>query len=228
MTKFEKKSFLEIMQLEQKELEKYYLELRKYNYEQNIPLKNIKLRNKIHNLLLSIVKLDRLLSKEKIVVIKDERINTNSPKIYACTHIGGKDIERSFEAIKDHCYLFFGDPGEVYRNYVGLLLHLNGVIYLETLKKLKQIDNFNIPVVALTADAMGGKFTKYIEVGFSDYLSKPINKEELKRVLYKCLNVTIETLEEKTIEEDSDVHRVIPITDKDIEMLNKLLKDETS
>ena len=44
---------------------------------------------------------------------------------------------------------------------------------------------------------MEGKSTKYIEVGFNDYLSKPINKEELKRVLDKCLNGTIETLEKK-------------------------------
>ena len=97
---------------------------------------------------------------------------------------------------------------------------------VETLKNLKEIDNFNTPVVALTADAMEGKSTKYIEVGFNDYLSKPINKEELKRVLNKCLNGNIEIEEEKTPEEDPHIHRVIPITDEDIEMLNRKLAED--
>ena len=96
---------------------------------------------------------------------------------------------------------------------------------VETLKKLKEIDEFNTPIVALTADAMEGKSTKYIEVGFNDYLSKPINKDELKRVLNKCLNGNI-GIEEKIPEEDPHIHRVIPITDEDIEMLNKKLAED--
>jgi len=54
---------------------------------------------------------------------------------------------------------------------------------VDTLKKLKQIEGFNIPVVALTADAMVGQSTKYKDVGFNDYLSKPLNNNELNRVL---------------------------------------------
>ena len=61
---------------------------------------------------------------------------------------------------------------------------LNG---LETFNKLKQIKNFNIPVVALTADAMIGQKEKYLNDGFDDYMSKPIQKEELNRVLRKFL-----------------------------------------
>lgn len=92
--------------------------------------------------------------------------------------------------------------------------------------KPKQIDNFNTPVVALTADAMEGKSTKYIEVGSNDYLSKSINEDELKRVSDKCLNVNIEIAEEKKPEEDPNIHRVIPITDEDIEILNKKLTED--
>ena len=58
---------------------------------------------------------------------------------------------------------------------------------VETFKKLKEIEGFNIPVVALTADAMSGVSNKYIEVGFNDYLSKPIDNNELNRVLNKFL-----------------------------------------
>ncbi len=72
---------------------------------------------------------------------------------------------------------------------------------VETLKKLKEIDGFNTPVVALTADAIQGKSNKYIEVGFSDYLSKPIDSEELKKVLSKYLNGTKELINNGILEE---------------------------
>ena len=58
----------------------------------------------------------------------------------------------------------------------------------ETLEELKQIPNFNIPVVVLTANAIEGMKEKYLEMGFDDYLAKPIIKDELKRVLQKYLN----------------------------------------
>ncbi len=53
----------------------------------------------------------------------------------------------------------------------------------ETLAKLKQINGFNIPVIALTANAIEGMKEEYLNLGFNDYLSKPIEKKELERVL---------------------------------------------
>lgn len=58
----------------------------------------------------------------------------------------------------------------------------------ETLKELKKISNFNTPVVALTANAIAGMKEKYLSDGFDDYISKPIDKKELERVLNKHLN----------------------------------------
>ena len=57
----------------------------------------------------------------------------------------------------------------------------------ETLVKLKEIDNFNIPVCALTANAITGMREEYLGKGFNDYLSKPMVKEELNRVIKKYL-----------------------------------------
>ncbi len=57
----------------------------------------------------------------------------------------------------------------------------------EVLENLKKIDNFNIPVVVLTADAIEGQKEKYLSMGFDDYISKPIDKLELNRVLEKFL-----------------------------------------
>lgn len=108
---------------------------------------------------------------------------------------------------------------------------------LETLKKLKEIDGFNIPVVALTADAVQGKSTKYIEAGFNDYLAKPIEKDELRRVLYTYLEESkenmhvikenieepinkIDMLKEKDIDVDSSLELL-----GDIETYNETLKD---
>ena len=95
----------------------------------------------------------------------------------------------------------------------------------ETLKKLKQIENFNTPVVALTADAIQGKSNKYLEVGFNDYLSKPIDKNELNKVLNKILN-NVEVEEQKK-EENPDIHKVTPITDEQIAELNRLFGEPT-
>lgn len=57
----------------------------------------------------------------------------------------------------------------------------------ETLNRLKQIPNFDIPVIALTANALSGEKEKYLEIGFNEYLAKPIEKIELEKVLSKFL-----------------------------------------
>ena len=57
----------------------------------------------------------------------------------------------------------------------------------ETLQKLKEIETFSTPVVALTANAITGMKEEYINRGFNDYLSKPIIKEDLNRVMKKYL-----------------------------------------
>ena len=53
----------------------------------------------------------------------------------------------------------------------------------ETFKKLKEIDGFNTPVIALTADAIEGAKERYINQGFSDYLAKPFTKDQIKEKL---------------------------------------------
>ena len=54
-----------------------------------------------------------------------------------------------------------------------------------TLSKLKELDNFNMPVIALTADAIAGAKEKYLEKGFIDYIAKPFSKNEIKEKLDK-------------------------------------------
>ncbi len=58
---------------------------------------------------------------------------------------------------------------------------------VETFKKLQENSEFNTPVVALTANAIAGMKENYLKVGFQDYISKPIEKKELERVLKEYL-----------------------------------------
>mgnify|MGYP000849799184 CR=1 FL=1 len=54
----------------------------------------------------------------------------------------------------------------------------------ETIRKIRQMPGFaNLPIVALTAKAMKGDREKCIEAGASDYITKPVNLDDLIWVL---------------------------------------------
>ena len=57
----------------------------------------------------------------------------------------------------------------------------------ETFHELQEIKGFDTPVVSLTANALTGIREKFLKEGFQDYLSKPIDKSELNRVLLNFL-----------------------------------------
>lgn len=71
---------------------------------------------------------------------------------------------------------------------------------VETLKELNNIAFFNTPVVALTANAIAGMREKYIEAGFKEYIAKPIEKEELKKVINLIFSTSIDDNNSKTVE----------------------------
>lgn len=68
-----------------------------------------------------------------------------------------------------------------------LMPNMSGTETLDIIKKIARIDGFYIPVVVLTANATSGVKEKYLQLGFDDYLAKPIEKDELNRVLKKYL-----------------------------------------
>ena len=80
--------------------------------------------------------------------------------------------------------------GEIYDLILldDMMPKMSGV---ETLKKLKEIDGFNIPTIALTANAITGMREKYLADGFDDYLAKPIEKEQLIQVVNQILGRSI-------------------------------------
>ena len=95
---------------------------------------------------------------------------------------------------------------------------------IETLKKLKEINGFNIPVVALTANAITGMREKYLNNGFDDYLAKPIEKEQLITVLNNVLRK--ENLEEEKI--INKENNMIEDNIEELEMENEVNQTNTN
>lgn len=58
----------------------------------------------------------------------------------------------------------------------------------DVIKKLRNAEDFNVPTIALTANAIEGMKEEYIACGFDDYLAKPIEKQELERVIKTYLS----------------------------------------
>ena len=50
-------------------------------------------------------------------------------------------------------------------------------------EKLKEIKGFNVPTIALTADAVAGAKEHYLTSGFADYIPKPFTKDQIKEKL---------------------------------------------
>ena len=121
------------------------------------------------------------LTGKKILVVDDTKLNLKvASKLLEKYHATISTSDSGFETIERI------NNGEVYDLILmdDMMPKMSGT---ETLQKLKQIPNFHIPVVALTANAIAGMREKYIQLGFNDYLSKPIEKQELNKVLQNLM-----------------------------------------
>ena len=121
------------------------------------------------------------LTGKKILVVDDNKLNLKvASKLLEKYHATISTSDSGFEAIERI------NNGETYDLILmdDMMPKMSGT---ETLQKLKQIPNFHIPVVALTANAIAGMREKYIQLGFNDYLSKPIEKQELNKVLQNII-----------------------------------------
>ena len=68
-----------------------------------------------------------------------------------------------------------------------LMPGLSGTETMNLIKKIERIDGYYIPITAVTANATAGQKEKYLEMGFDDYISKPIDRYELDLILKKYL-----------------------------------------
>lgn len=120
-------------------------------------------------------------SDKKILVVDDNMLNIKvatrllkNYKIVPDTVLSG---EEALKKVKEEQYdLIFMDD---------MMPKLSGG---ETFQKMQEDKNFKVPVVVLTANAISGMREKYLSVGFTDYLAKPIDKLELERILKENLD----------------------------------------
>ncbi len=120
----------------------------------------------------------------KILVVDDNTLNLKvSTKLFERYHAMIECVDSGFRCLEKI------QAGEKYDIILldDMMPKMSGV---ETLQKLKQLPNFSIPVVALTANAITGMREKYIADGFNDYLAKPIEKDEMKRVFASILHLS--------------------------------------
>ena len=85
-----------------------------------------------NRIMVKLITIQRIINKEKLIVIGDKRNKTDRPIIFSPTHIGGMDVEAIFESVGTHTWLMLGDPREMYINISGMMLNINGIIWFDT------------------------------------------------------------------------------------------------
>lgn len=131
-----RKNIIQRMTMPLPELETYYRERRKERYENNDSFSGVKVRKLLHPLALALLKMMALLTRQRVTVVADYRIPTDRPIIFASTHIGWDDPAIAFLAVRDHAYLFWGDPKCSYKTIDGFFMDLNGTIICDTDNKV--------------------------------------------------------------------------------------------
>ncbi len=123
-----------------------------------------------------------IINNKRVLLVDDNKINLKvAEKLLESYGIDTESVDSGFAAIEKI------QNNEKYDMILldDMMPKMSGV---ETLKKLKEIPGFNITTIALTANALTGMKEKYLSEGFDDYLAKPINKDELNRIINKYLN----------------------------------------
>ncbi len=119
---------------------------------------------------------------KKVLLVDDNKLNLKvATMLLEKYHLNITQVQSGFEVIDKIL------AGEKYDLLLldDMMPKMSGV---ETFKKLKGIEGFQIPVVILTANAISGMREKYLAEGVQDYLAKPIDKAELEKVIMKYLN----------------------------------------
>ncbi len=125
---------------------------------------------------------DITVNDKNVLIVDDNKINLKvAEKLLETYGIKSECVESGFDCIKKI------NEGKKYDLILmdDMMPRMSGT---ETLKKLKDIKGFNMKVIALTANALTGMREKYLAEGFNDYLAKPINKDELNKIINKYLN----------------------------------------
>ena len=122
-------------------------------------------------------------SGKKALVVDDNELNLKVTKkileeykFTVDTITGGKDCVYKIKAGEKYDIIFLDH----------MMPDMDGIRVVNIIKRL---EDYHIPpVVALTANAITGAREMYLQEGFDEYLSKPINMSELNRIIKKYFN----------------------------------------
>ena len=91
-----------------------------------------------------------------------------------------------------------------------MMPEMDGVETMRRIRGLSDVSYQRLPIIALTANIVGGIREEFISYGFDDFASKPINKATLKSLLQKylppekCVNKTEEAAPQDDIANSDD------------------------
>ena len=152
---------------------------------------------------------------EVILIAEDYPINQRVAQLYLddlgfASHIASNGNEALKAVSKNHYSLILMDcrmPG------------LDGFETTRAIRRAEIISGMHVPIIALTAHAMGGDREVCLAAGMDDYLTKPLDPEQLQQLLTKWISAPsqVDPIDrEKLISRYSEMSEVI---------LNKFLKD---
>ncbi len=119
-------------------------------------------------------------TKKRVLIVDDSTLNrTVAKRIMDGLNLEFDEVSDGLECINKI------KSGEKY-DLILMDIMMPNMSGETALKKLQEIEGFNTPVIALTADALEGSKEKYLKEGFIEYIAKPFNKEE---VIEKLKNI---------------------------------------
>ncbi len=92
-----------------------------------------------------------------------------------------------------------------------------------------QTDNSRIPIIALTANALKGEADKCRALGMNDYLTKPVQLDQLKTALETWLGKSVQPVTQSIFAAETDRQSAADLDDVamlDTEVLKKLIGDD--
>ncbi len=119
---------------------------------------------------------------KKVLIVDDNKLNIKVAKLAIAGF--GFEIDECYDGIECLNKINSGQQYDLILMDI-MMPNMSGVT---AMAKLKEIPDFNTPVIALTADAISGAKEKYIEQGFIDYIAKPFTKEQIEEKLDKVFN----------------------------------------
>ncbi len=153
------------------------------------------------------------LSDKKILIVDDNLLNIKVEEKLLSKYRAIVDVAQSGMECIQKIY-----NGQVYDMILmdDMMPQMSGV---ETFHKLKDNPNFNMTTIALTANAISGMKEKYLSEGFDGYLSKPVAKDDLDKLLREFFNTgtLVTNFNKKRVHYDPLPNDIYIINKSDIE-----------